>query len=152
VGAKHREHRLVAAKSRAKGHVPAQLPRRPPLVGTLPVTGPVTTTPPTTTDPPPPAPACPTALGVTEGEYYTHLSRTTLCAGSIVIELRNAGEDPHNLEVQDTGTGATVATWGETAPGDAVPQRVTLAAGTYKLFCSLPTHEAQGMYAVVTVG
>ncbi len=44
VGAKHhRKGRLIAAKARAHGHVPARARVRPPLLGTLPVTGPATT-------------------------------------------------------------------------------------------------------------
>jgi plastocyanin len=152
VGAKHRKHRLTATKARAHGHVPARAGSRP-LVGTLPAattpgTTPASTDPVTTT----PAPSCPTALGVSEGEYYTHLSRTALCPGSILVELRNAGEDPHNLEIVDVESGSTVATWDDVEPGDAVSKRLTLAAGTYRLFCSLPTHDEKGMHAVISVG
>ena len=151
LGAKHRRARMVAAKGRAHGHVPARAAARPPLVGTVPVTTPAT---PTSTDPVPttPAPSCPTAMGVTEGEYYTHLSRSALCPGSILIELRNAGEDPHNLAVQNADTGSTVATWADAGPGEVAAKRVTLPAGTYRFSCTLPTHDEKGMHAVITVG
>jgi plastocyanin len=149
VGAKHRKPRLIVRKAQAHGHVPA-IAGRPPLTGTLPV--PSTT--PTTTDPAAttPAPVCPTALGVTEDEYHTILSRSALCPGAIVIQLRNTGEDPHNLAVQNVATGETVKTWADLGPGGVKTQSVTLAAGTYKLYCTLPTHEEKGMHAVVTVG
>ena len=151
VGAKHRRARLVATKTRAHGHVPKRL-GRPPLTGTVPgTTTPTTPTTPTTTDPPPP-PACPTALGVSEGEYYTSLSRTALCPGRVRIELRNTGEDPHNLVIEDLGDASVVATWDDAGPGDVAAKQVTLAAGTYKLFCALPDHELKGMHAVITVG
>jgi plastocyanin len=158
VGAKHRKARLVATKARAHGHVPARAARRPPLVGTLPVTTEPGTTTPATTDPVPttPAPSCPTALGVSEGEYYTQPSRTTLCAGSVLVELRNAGEDDHDLKVLDVDNGTVVATWAITHPGDAVQKHLTLAAGTYRLFCTLSdgngAHDELGMHAVITVG
>jgi hypothetical protein len=154
VGAKHRKARLVATKARAHGHVPARAAGRPPLVGTLPAT--VTT--PTVTDPVPttPAPSCPTAIGVTEGEYYTHASRTTACPGAIVMELRNAGEDDHDLTVLDVGHGTVVATWAVAHPGDAVQKHLTLPAGTYRLFCTLSdgngAHDELGMHTVITVG
>jgi plastocyanin len=149
VGAKHRKPRLIAAKTRAHGHVP-EIKGRPPLVGTLPTPG----TTPTTTDPVPttPAPACPAALGVTEDEYHTYLSRSALCAGSITVQLRNAGEDPHNLAILNLGTGDTVATWDDAGPGDVVSKYVTLPAGTYRLFCTLPQHDEKGMHAIITVG
>jgi len=150
VGAKHRKPRLIAAKTRAHGHVP-RVKGRPPLVGTLP--DPTTTpTTPTTTDPQPPAPTCPTALGVTEDEYHTYVSRSALCSGSILVQLRNTGEDPHNLAILNLGTGSTVATWDDAGPGDVVTKRVSLPAGTYRLFCTLPQHDEKGMHAVVTVG
>src|SRR6476646_1261296 len=102
VGAKHRKARLIATKARAHGNVP-QVKGRPPLVGTLPAT----TTTPTTTDPTPttPTPTCPTALGVTEDEYHTYLSRSALCQGAVTIQLRNAGEDAHGLKVVDLDHG-----------------------------------------------
>jgi plastocyanin len=149
VGAKHRKARLVASKGRAHGHVPTR-PGRPPLVGTLPA--PTTPTTPTTTDPAPPPPTCPPALGVTEDEYHTILSRSTVCPGPILIQLRNTGEDPHNLAILNLGTGDTVATWADAGPGDVVSKRLTLPAGTYRLFCTLPQHDEKGMHAVVTVG
>ena len=149
VGAKHRKGRLIATKARAHGHVP-QVKGRPPLVGTLPIT----TTTPTTTDPTPTTstPSCPTALGVTEDEYHTYLSRSALCPGSLTVQLRNTGEDPHNLTILNLGTGDTVATWDDAGPGDVVSKHVTLSAGTYRLFCTLPQHDEKGMHAVVTVG
>jgi len=148
-GAKHRKTRLIATKARAHGHVP-QIKGRPPLVGTLSTT----TTTPTTTDPTPTTstPSCPTALGVTEDEYHTYLSRSALCPGSLTVQLRNTGEDPHNLTILNLGTGDTVATWDDAGPGDVVSKHVTLSAGTYRLFCTLPQHDEKGMHAVVTVG
>jgi plastocyanin len=151
VGAKHRKARWVAIKARTHGHTAARGAGRPPLVGTQPVTTPATTTP-TTTDPTTPAPICPTALGVTEDEYHTYVSRSTLCPGSILIQLRNTGEDPHNLEVLNLDTSSTVATWDDAGPGDVVTKRVTLVAGSYRLFCTLPTHDELGMHTVITVG
>jgi len=152
VGAKHRKARLVATKARAHGYVPARS-GRPPLVGTLPTTTPTT---PTTTDPQPPAPTCPTALGVTEDEYHTYLSRSALCPGAVTIQLRNAGEDDHDLKVVDLDHGTVVATWDIAHPGDAVQKHVTLAAGSYRLFCTLSdgngVHDTLGMHAVITVG
>jgi len=156
VGAKHHRARMVATKSRAHGHLPARGAGRLPLVGTLPATTGATT--PTTTDPPTttPAPACPTAIGVTEGEYYTHASRSSACPGPILMELRDAGEDDHDLKVLDVDHGTVVATWAIAHPGDAVQKHLTLPAGTYRLFCTLSdgngVHDELGMHAVISVG
>ena len=155
VGAKHSKSRLVIRKARAHGHLPALPAGRPPLVGTLSVPS---TTPTTTTDPAPttPAPTCPTALGVTEDEYHTNLSRSALCPGSVLIQLRNDGEDDHDLKIVDLDHGTVVATWAIAHPGDAVQKHVTLPSGTYRLFCTLSdgngVHDDLGMHAVITVG
>jgi hypothetical protein len=154
VGAKHRKPRLIAVKAQAHGNVPVRS-GRPPLVGTLSVPS---TTPTTTTDPvgTTPVPSCPTAVGVTEGEYYTRPSRTTLCPGSIVMELKNAGQDDHDLKVVDLDHGTVIATWATVHPRDAVQKHLTLPAGTYRLFCTLSdgkgAHDVLGMHAVITVG
>jgi plastocyanin len=144
----------VAVKARAHGHMPVRPAGRPPLVGTLPVTSPTSPTAPTTTDPvtTTPTPTCPTAIGVSEGEYFTQPSRSTLCPGSILMELRNTGEDPHNLEVLNTDTGTVVKTWADLVPGGVASKHLTLPAGTYRLYCTLPDHDAKGMHAVITVG
>jgi uncharacterized cupredoxin-like copper-binding protein len=72
------------------------------------------------------------------------------------MELRNTGEDPHDMRVINTGTGATVADWATTAPGDSSQQHLTLPAGTYELFCTLTdgttSHYDRGMHATITVG
>ena len=150
VGAKHRRARLVATKTRAHGHVPKRL-GRPPLTGTVPgTTTPTTPTTPTTTDPPPP-PACPTALGVSEGEYYTSLSRTALCPGRVRIELRNTGEDPHNLVVSPEGTHTPLASFPTIEAGTYERRSVTLDPGRYQLWCSLEGHEAKGMSVTLRV-
>ena len=64
----------------------------------------------------------------------------------MTIELRNVGEDPHNLVVSpDDGSHTPLAGWAETDPGGVLRQSVTLGAGRYLLFCSLEGHEAAGM-------
>jgi uncharacterized cupredoxin-like copper-binding protein len=64
----------------------------------------------------------------------------------VIIELRNAGEDPHNLVVSpDDGSHAAFAGWAELLPREHLRQPVTLSAGRYLLWCSLEGHEAAGM-------
>ena len=156
LGARHHRAGLVVKKSHVHGHVPARAARRP-LIGTLPA-GMTPATTPTTADPVPttPGPVCPAAIGVTEGEYYTHPSRTSVCPGPIVMELRNAGQDDHDMKVVDLDHGTVVATWAIAHPGDAVQKKLTLAAGAYTLFCTLTdgngAHQELGMHADITVG
>jgi hypothetical protein len=79
-------------------------------------------------------------------EFSLTLSRPVVTAGAVTIELRNNGEDPHNLVVSpDDGSHSSLATWAETGPGTILRKSVTLATGRYQLWCSLLDHEAQGM-------
>jgi hypothetical protein len=99
-----------------------------------------------------PAPSLPRFLSVSSREWSLTLSRPVVGAGSVTVELRNVGEDPHNLVVSpDDGSHAPLAEWAETAPGEHLRRAVTLTAGRYLLFCSLEGHEAAGMSARLRV-
>jgi hypothetical protein len=96
--------------------------------------------------PPPPPPNLPRFVSVAAREWSLTLSRPLVGAGSVTIELRNLGEDPHNLVVSpDDGSHTPLAGWDETGPGGLRRQSVELSAGRYLLFCSLEGHEAAGM-------
>lgn len=88
----------------------------------------------------------PRSVSVSAREFYFTLSREWVAAGPVSIELRNVGEDPHNLVVSpDDGSHLPLASWADTDPGARDRKSVTLAAGRYQLWCSLPDHEQQGM-------
>jgi plastocyanin len=85
-------------------------------------------------------------------DYSLTLSRPKVNAGSVTIELRNNGEDPHNLVVSpDDGSHTPLASWADTGPGAILRKSVTLPAGRYQLWCSLLDHEARGMTADLVV-
>jgi hypothetical protein len=95
---------------------------------------------------PTPAPALGRYVSVTAREFSFTLSRPVVAAGQVTLELRNWGEDPHNLVVSpDDGSHEQLAGWTDAGPGAVVPQKLTLPAGDYRLWCSLPGHEAAGM-------
>lgn len=125
---------------------------------TAPITQPVT--PPVVDPPPAPDPTTPAdpgtpatlgRLGVTAKEFKLTLSRTSLTPGDALVQLQNAGEDPHDLHIEPAGGGALAADFPETDPRTQHQERVTFAPGTYKLYCSLPGHDALGMHATLTV-
>jgi hypothetical protein len=98
----------------------------------------------------------PPALGrfvsVSAREFSFTLSRPLVGAGSVTIELRNVGEDPHNLVVSpDDGSHVPLASWTDTDPGTTQRRSVTLGPGRYRLWCSLLDHEQQGMSAALVV-
>ena len=94
----------------------------------------------------------PTArLGVVAREWSLVLSRTSLPAGSAVVELQNQGEDAHNLRIErlDGSGDRTDVPLAES--GEVQSVQATLAAGDYKIYCALPGHEAAGMRATFSV-
>ncbi|MES1193867.1 MAG: hypothetical protein ABUM26_06035 [Solirubrobacterales bacterium] len=125
--------------------------------------------PPTTTDPtsgyiaPPPGsgdgptPPSAQAVGVTVDDrtgYTARLSRTSVTAGSIVVQLHNQGEDDHNLRVVPTDHAGTTVDFPLTGSGENTTKTLALTAGSYRLFCTLTTpvnHETAGMAATLTV-
>jgi len=101
-----------------------------------------------------PAPAPVPVLGhlqVPAREFSLSLSRLVLDAGPVAIQLANFGEDAHDLSVQRTdGSGAAVA-FPAVGAGGVATQTLTLAPGTYRLWCTLPGHDALGMHTTLTV-
>jgi hypothetical protein len=112
----------------------------------------------------PTAPGLPTdpptqqALGATVDEragYTLRLSRATLSAGAVVVQLVNQGEDPHDLRIVRTGTSdPDPVDLPETGPRQQTTTTLTLKPGSYYLFCTLTTptsHEQAGMHATLRV-
>lgn len=79
-------------------------------------------------------------------------SRTTVAAGTVAVELDNRGEDPHNLRIENADGSGTSFDFGLAQPGSVSSQKLDLGPGTWKLYCTLPGHEAAGMHALITVG
>jgi hypothetical protein len=107
--------------------------------------------PPPLQDPPPPEPALPTFVSVAAKEFSLTLSRPLVGAGGVRIELRNAGEDPHNLVVSPEGTHTALASFSTLDPGLYERRTVSLAPGRYQLWCSLESHETLGMSVALRV-
>jgi hypothetical protein len=92
------------------------------------------------------APSLARFVSVAAREWSLTLSRPIVGAGAVTVELRNLGEDPHNLIVSpDDGIRLALAIWPDADPGTTMRQGVELGAGDYRLWCSLEGHEALGM-------
>lgn len=104
-----------------------------------------------------PAPPSVQAVGVTVDDrtgYTARLSRATVTAGSVVVQLINQGEDDHNLRVVPTDHAGAAVDFPLTGPATNATKTLTLTAGSYRLFCTLTTpvnHETAGMAATLTV-
>lgn len=104
-------------------------------------------------DPPadPGSPALPSFVSVAAKEFSLTLSRPLVGAGSVRVELRNIGEDPHNLVVSPEGTHTLLDSFSELDPGAYERRSVTFEPGSYKLWCSIESHEALGMSVTLRV-
>lgn len=104
-----------------------------------------------------PKPPSPQAVGVTVDDrtgYTARLSRASVTAGSVVVQLHNQGEDDHNLRVVPTDHAGATVDFPLTGSGQNVTKTLALTAGSYRLFCTLTTpvnHETAGMNATLTV-
>jgi hypothetical protein len=91
-------------------------------------------------------------MSVTAREWSLSTSRAVLAAGSQTIELRNWGEDAHNLVISpDDGSHNPLVGWADQDPGTHVVKDTALGPGRYLLWCSLAGHEAAGMATTVRV-
>jgi uncharacterized cupredoxin-like copper-binding protein len=88
---------------------------------------------------------------VREHEYRIGMSRLSVAAGRVIVELDNEGQDGHDLRVAPMGSEAPVLSFDELRSGTRATKTATLRRGTYRLWCSLPGHEAAGMHAVLRV-
>jgi hypothetical protein len=102
-------------------------------------------------DPDPTEPALPSFVSVAAREFSLTLSRPLVGAGSVRVELRNVGEDPHNLVVSPDGSHSPLDSFSTLDPGLYERRTVALAPGRYQLWCSLEGHEALGMSVTLRV-
>jgi hypothetical protein len=155
-----RARRKVVAKRPAAAPVaavPAPVVAAPvPVVPPVPVVAPGLPGGPVT--PGAPAPACvPDAtdrlLGTARdlnGRFVLGLSRLCLRSGRTIVQLRNDDLQDHNLWLEGISTAAAARAVIATAePGTTAEAEMSLTAGTWRLYCSLPGHE--NMSRTVTV-
>ena len=87
-----------------------------------------------------------TKVAVTETEFKVEAASTKLKAGQITFQARNAGKIPHDLAIKGMSAKTKLI-----QPGQSAELTVTLKAGTYELYCTVPGHEAAGMKQNITV-
>lgn len=99
--------------------------------------------------------AAPARLLVTADEWLLILSRQSIARGPAIVQLHGAGEDAHDLAARRRSAGGRPAgrtfRMAETKPGRLSSATWRLRPGTYRVWCTLPGHEAAGMRATLTV-
>ena len=99
-------------------------------------------------------PALPQRMQVTQDEWFLNLSRGRLKPGKVTIEVVNFGQDSHDLVILRKAKGAKPIRFAKQdnfLRGGRAEKTVTLVAGKYTLWCSLPQHKQRGMVAPLTV-
>ena len=92
-----------------------------------------------------------TSVGVSEREFRIAPYRRTVPPGSVKFNVKNFGEDVHDLVVVSP-KGRTLGTTGEIAAGGLGVLRVRLRTpGVYRLVCTQADHAARGMKSRITV-
>jgi hypothetical protein len=101
--------------------------------------------PPLAATPPPPARAL-----VFADEYRFDFSRKVFPAGRVRLQLKNIGEDDHDLRLLGPRGGLRGET-GRVRPNRLGEIRVTLPRGRYSYLCTVGDHAAKGMRGTFTV-
>lgn len=98
----------------------------------------------------------PAHLLINAQEWSLWPSRSTVPAGTVLVELWNRGQDMHDtwirrLNAAGQMVGPVVGRVPVTMPGHVSNATWHLKTGHYEMFCSMPGHLALGMHANLTV-
>jgi uncharacterized cupredoxin-like copper-binding protein len=96
----------------------------------------------------PPRP--PARVQVVAQEFHYSLSRETVKAGRVIIELVNHGQDTHDLDIRRVGT-TRIFRFPSVQPGQVVDRELKLVPGKYQLWCAIANHREMGMHAQLRV-
>ena len=84
-----------------------------------------------------------------EGQLEYNTKSLTAKAGKVTVDFSNPAPLAHNVTIESTSGSSVGAT--PTFTGGSKKLTVTLKAGTYKFFCSVPGHRQAGMEGTLTV-
>jgi len=98
----------------------------------------------------------PVHLLINAQEWSLWPSRSSLPAGTVLVELWNRGQDAHDtwirrLNAAGQMVGPVLGRVAKTLPGKISQATWHLKAGHYELFCSMPGHMALGMHTDLRV-
>ncbi len=99
--------------------------------------------------------AAPSRVFITATEHHLALSRSTVKAGTLIVQMRNQGEDLHDVQLvrlsragRATGRRYRMRTL---APGQLGELTLRVRAGRYRLTCTIAGHARMGMRATLRV-
>ena len=155
-GKSHKVVTIKHYKTCRKVALPEETPAPTTPTGTSPgPTAPSEATPPAST-PEPEANAVSITANDRTNPYGYAPSRKTVKSGDLTVQLINAGEDEHNMDMEKVGPGNSpegpiVVAVSAASKGASTPTTVDVEPGTYRMWCTLPGHAAKGMETTITV-
>jgi len=90
------------------------------------------------------------AVDLTAVDYKFNPSDPTVKSGDVTFNLKNDGQQPHSLEIEDVN-GQDQELEGDVSPGQSGTLSVNLPAGKYEFYCPVPGHKQLGMEGEITV-
>lgn len=93
------------------------------------------------------------SLTVEAGEFFFEIREQELVEGDIQVTLENGGGAQHDFTIDEAfGDVRSVPPGNQTAPaGETAEGTLSLFAGTYTFYCSVPGHRQAGMEGTLTV-
>jgi hypothetical protein len=84
------------------------------------------------------------------GTFVLRLSRASVPAGTLTVYFRNRDVGEHNLWIAGPGLGAPLQVSDSVGENGTASKKLAVTPGAWRLYCSLPGHEA--MSATLSVG
>jgi uncharacterized cupredoxin-like copper-binding protein len=92
----------------------------------------------------------PARILVFASEFRLNASRATIRSGQLVLQMRNNGEDDHDIAIRNE-RGALVAQTPIVNSGDLGELKLKMLPGRYELICTVEGHEGMGMRTPLVV-
>ena len=89
-------------------------------------------------------------VNMTAVDFKFNRSDATVNSGNVTFNLKNDGQAPHSLEIEDVN-GQDQEIEGDVAAGQSGTLTVNLPPGKYEFYCPVDDHKAMGMEGEITV-
>jgi uncharacterized cupredoxin-like copper-binding protein len=89
-------------------------------------------------------------VNMTAADFKFNPSDTSVKSGNVTFNLKNDGQQPHSLEIEDVN-GQDQELEGEVTPGQSGTLTVNLPPGKYEFYCPVDSHKEMGMEGEITV-
>jgi uncharacterized cupredoxin-like copper-binding protein len=90
------------------------------------------------------------ATSITERDFKFDTPDVTVAGSAVSLAVTNAGPTIHDLSIRDA-SGKVLGETEDLKAGASEALTLSLPAGTYVMFCSLPGHESLGLKGTLTV-